>query len=106
MISSEMLNRAAKLLLENSPTGSHVILFGSQARQTSTSESDADFLVIEPEVRNRRTEMVRLRQVVRPLRIPVDVIVVSRSVFDNWKEISNTIIYDAFKEGKDYGVAA
>ena len=106
MISAEMLNQAAKLLLENSPAGSQVILFGSQARQTSTSESDADFLVIEPEVANRHAEMVRLRQVMRPLRIPIDVVVVSRSIFENWKEIPNTVIYDAFKEGKDYGVAA
>lgn len=101
-----MLNQAAKLLLKNSPPGSRLILFGSQARKSSTSESDADFLVIEPEVHNRHAEMVRLRQVVRPLRIPIDVVVVSQSVFDNWKEIPNTIIYDAFKEGKDYGVAA
>jgi predicted nucleotidyltransferase len=106
MISIEMLDRAATLLLGNAPIGSQVILFGSQARQTATSESDADFLVIEPDVRNRHTEMVRLRQVMRPLRIPVDVIVVSRSVFENWKETPNTVIYDAFKEGKDYGVAA
>lgn len=106
MISSEVLNRAAKLLLDNSPAGSQVILFGSQARQTSSIDSDADFLVIEPEVQNRHAEMVRLRQIVRPLRIPVDIVVVSRSIFDNWKEIPNTVIYDAFKEGKDYGVAA
>jgi uncharacterized protein len=106
MISTEMLNRAAKLLLGNSPAGSRVILFGSQARHTATSESDADFLVIEPEVHNRHAEMVRLRQIMRPLRLPIDVVVVSRSVFDNWKEIPNTVIYDAFKEGKDYGVAA
>jgi uncharacterized protein len=106
MISTEMLNRAAKLLLDNSPAGSQVILFGSHARKTATNDSDADFLVIEPEVSNRYTEMVRLRQIMRPLRLPVDVVVVSRSVFDNWKEIPNTVIYDAFKEGKDYGVAA
>jgi predicted nucleotidyltransferase len=106
MVSAEMLNRAARLLLDNSPAGSNVILFGSQARQTATNESDADFLVIEPEVYNRHAEMVRLRQILRPLRFPVDVVVVSRSVFDNWKEIPNTIIYDAYKEGKDYGVAA
>jgi uncharacterized protein len=106
MISSEMLNRAAKLLLENSPSGSRIILFGSQASQTSGSESDADFLVIEPEVQNRHAEMVRLRQILRPLRIPVDIVVVSRMVFENWKEIPNTVFYDAFKEGKEYGVAA
>ena len=106
MISTEMLDRVARLLLENSPSGSRIILFGSQARQTSTNESDVDFLVIEPVVQNRRAEMVRLRQIVRPLRVPVDVVVVSRVVFENWKEIPNTVLYNAFKEGKDYSIAA
>lgn len=106
MISKEMLNKAAKLLLENSPLGSQLILFGSQARGTKTSESDADFLVIEPDVQNRYAEMVRLRQILRPLRIPVDIVVVSRSIFEDWKEVPNTVIYEAFKEGRDYGVSA
>lgn len=106
MISIEMLNQAARLLLENCPSGSRVILFGSQARQTSTEESDADFLVVEPEVQNRHAEMVRLRQIVRPLRIPVDIVVASYAVFENWKEIPNTVFYEADKEGIVYGIAA
>ena len=106
MISLEMLERAAKLLLDNSPAGLRVILFGSHARHAAKNESDADFLVIEPEVYNRHSEMVRLRQVMRPLRIPIDVVVISRSVFEDWKEIPNTVIYDAVKEGIEYGVAA
>ncbi len=106
MISEEMINQAAKILLENSPSGSQIILFGSQARRSATNESDADFLIIEPEVQNRHAEMVRLRETLRPLRIPVDVIVVSRMVFENWKEIPNTIMNDAFMEGRNYGVAA
>lgn len=106
MISKEMLNKAAKLLLENSPLGSQLILFGSQVRGTKTSESDADFLVIEPDVQNRYAEMVRLRQILRPLRIPVDIVVVSRSIFEDWKEVPNTVIYEAFKEERDYGVSA
>ena len=106
MITEEVLNQAVELLLSNSPSGSKVILFGSQARHTATDESDADFLVIEPEVTNRYEEMVRLRKVLRSLRIPVDILVVSRSVFENWKEIPNTVIYQAAKEGKRFGFAA
>ncbi|HAJ79180.1 MAG TPA: DNA polymerase subunit beta [Fibrobacteres bacterium] len=106
MISIEMLNKAAELLLDNTSSGTQVILFGSHARNTATNESDADFLVIEPELEDRHSEMVRLRRIMRPLRIPVDVVVVSRKIFEEWKDIPNTLLYDAVKEGKNYGIAA
>ena len=106
MISKEMLDRAAELLLNNSPAGSQVVLFGSHVRNSATDESDADFLVIEPDVHDRHADMVRLRQVLRPLRIPVDVVVVSRTIFEKWKNIPNTILYDAERDGKKYGIAA
>jgi len=93
-------------LLESAPAGSQVILFGSHARQTATSFSDADFLVIEPEVLDRYGEMVRLGRILRPLRIAADVVVVSRFVYENWKDIPNTLLYNAAREGIDYGIAA
>jgi uncharacterized protein len=106
MITSEILNKAAKMLLDNAPVGTQVILFGSHARNTATDESDADFLVIEPELDDRNREMVRLRHIMRPLRIPVDILVVSRRVFEEWKNVPNTLLNDALKEGRNYGVAA
>jgi predicted nucleotidyltransferase len=106
MISGELIDRAAQRLLEAAPSGSRVILFGSQARSGATDQSDADFLVIEPDLRDRHAEMVRLRQLLRPLRIPVDVLVVSRSVFEEWKDMPNTILFDAAREGREYGAAA
>jgi hypothetical protein len=38
-----------------------------------------DFLVIESEPHEKFNEMVRLRQVLRPLKIPVDVLVYSQA---------------------------
>jgi uncharacterized protein len=106
MISQETLKRAAEQLLREAPVGSRVILFGSQASATANDQSDADFLVIEPEVSNRRAEMVRLRQVLRPLRIPADIVVVSRAIFDKWKNIPTTVLFDAVTKGKEYDLAA
>jgi predicted nucleotidyltransferase len=106
MISPELIDLAAQKLLDAIPPGSRGMLFGSQARVNATDQSDADFLVIEPVLNDRHAEMVRLRQVLRPLRIPVDILVVSRTVFEEWKDTPSTILFDAAREGREYGVAA
>jgi uncharacterized protein len=56
-----------------------ILLFGSHARGEARDDSDLDLLVIETEVADRAAEMVRLRRVLRPLRIPVDLPVYSRA---------------------------
>ncbi len=85
MIYETMIARAVELLQRAAPDAT-IILFGSHARGDAHAESDLDFLVIEPEVRARREEMVRLRDALRPLRIPVDVLVASRKTFDEWAD--------------------
>jgi predicted nucleotidyltransferase/HEPN domain-containing protein len=97
------IERAASTLRALVPQGSDVILFGSYARGDAGPESDVDFLVVEPTLRSRRAEMVRLRQALRPLRIPVDVLVVGRAVFDEWKALPNNVIYEANREGRIMG---
>jgi predicted nucleotidyltransferase len=106
MIPDQMLKRAIERLRQEVPTGSRIILFGSQATATANDESDADFLIIEPELTDRRSEMVRLRQILRPLRIPVDIVVVSLAIFETWKNVPNTLLFDAATKGKEYGIAA
>jgi predicted nucleotidyltransferase len=90
---------AAELLRNHAPQGSQIILFGSRARGDFREDSDADFLVVEPSLRNRRAEMVRLREVVRPTRVPVDIVVVGRGTFEQWRDTPNTVIYEAAREG-------
>jgi uncharacterized protein len=89
------------MLLQAAP-GSRVILFGSWARGTARPDSDLDFLVVEPVVSAPHAEMVRLREVLRPLRIPTDVLVVSEKVFQEWRDTPNTVIHAAATEGKVY----
>ena len=105
MTDASTIETAAQMLLRAAP-GSKVILFGSHARGTPHDESDLDFLVVEPELADRHGEMVRLRQVLRPLRIPVDVLVVSAKVFDEWRDTPNTLIHEAAREGKVYDQVA
>ena len=62
--------------------------------------------MVEPLVTNPRAEMVRLRDVLRPLRVPADVLVVSDKVFQEWCDTPNTVIYAAATEGKVYDQVA
>ena len=93
------------MLLRAAP-GSKVILFGSWARGTPHADSDLDFLVVEPSLTDPRAEMVRLREVLRPLRVPADVLVVSDKVFREWRDTPNTVIHAAATEGIVYDQVA
>ena len=106
MIDQATITTAVRMLLDAAPSGSSVILFGSHARGDAREHSDLDFLVVEPCVSSRRQESVRLRQVLRPLNIAVDVLVVSRHIFDAWRDKPNTVVYDAAREGKVFDDAA
>ena len=77
-----------------------VILFGSYARGDARDDSDIDILIVEPTVRSKRDEMLRLRRLLRPLRVPVDVLVVSEAEFNDWAHLAGTVLYWANTEGK------
>jgi predicted nucleotidyltransferase len=99
MITSEKITQAvATLAKEAQPC--KIILFGSYARGEAGPDSDVDLLVIEPEVSHKRKEMVRLRNVLRPMRIPVDVVVASEKGIADWGHLPGTVYYWALKEGK------
>lgn len=89
------------MLLAAAP-GAKVILFGSYARGDARDDSDVDFLVVEPEVTDWLAEMVRLAEVLRPLRLPADVLVVSAERFAYWRDTPNTVMYRAAREGRSY----
>ncbi len=48
------------------------MLFGSRARGDARDDSDLDFLVIEKHLDSKLSEMVRLRDALPPLAVPVD----------------------------------
>ena len=99
MISFETIENAVRILAEAAkPT--KIILFGSYSRGDACEDSDIDLLVVEPKVSSKRDEMVRLRGLLRPLRMPVDVLVVSEKEFNDWRHLAGSVLYWADKEGK------
>lgn len=77
-----------------------ILLFGSHARGEARDDSDLDLLVIESEVADRAAEMVRLRRVLRPLRIPADILAYSRVDVERWNDQPGSALYWALREGK------
>ena len=106
MIDQATIDKAAGMLLAAAPPGSKVILFGSHARGSAGADSDLDFLVVEPEVKQPFQEMVRLRKALRPLLVAADILVATFQEFDYWKDTPSTVYYDASHEGRVYEKAA
>jgi uncharacterized protein len=106
MIPGSTIEEAAEALLAAVPRGSRVILFGSQATGRADARSDVDILVVEPDVQDRVWEMLRLTELLRPLKLPLDLLVLSSQAFDRWKDTPNSIAYRVAREGKVYGPAA
>ncbi|MCK4304300.1 MAG: nucleotidyltransferase domain-containing protein [Candidatus Eisenbacteria sp.] len=77
-----------------------IILFGSAATGQMTRDSDIDLLIVEPDPGDRRKESVRLREMLRGLGYPFDVIVISTSWFEESKGVIGGIAYPANKYGK------
>ncbi len=77
-----------------------ILLFGSHVRDAAREGSDLDLLVIESEVPDRLAEMVRLRRVLRPLRIPVDILVYSSADVARWGDQPGSTLFWALREGR------
>jgi uncharacterized protein len=105
VISGEIIEQAARLLVAAARQPARVLLFGSHARGDAGPDSDIDFLVIEQEVPNRHTEMVRLGREVASLGVPIDVLVVSEAYAEEWGGVKNTVIHAALTEGREFAAA-
>jgi predicted nucleotidyltransferase len=92
MITREIIDRAVHILAETAKP-SRIMVFGSYARGDAREDSDLDLLVIEPRVEDRAREMVRLRRALRPLRIPVEILVCSADEVARWGGQPGSALY-------------
>lgn len=100
MPDNAVVAEAGRRLLKAVPPRTQVILFGSAARGELTQDSDLDFLVVERDVEDRHAEQVRLRRELRPLGVPVDVIVVSERYAEEWGPARGSMVHAALTEGR------
>jgi predicted nucleotidyltransferase len=95
----DLIVEASRRLADAAPNAK-VILFGSHARGDARPDSDLDLLVIEPELKSRRAEFVRLREALGNLGVPIDLVVVPESHVDEWGHFEGTMLNDALREGR------
>jgi predicted nucleotidyltransferase len=105
-IPMSIVDDALACLAKEVPSGSRLIVFGSQARGTADAESDLDLLVVEPAVGDRFAEMVRLSAALGRRLIPADVVVMSAESFERQKAVANTLAWRAAREGQVHEFAA
>ena len=96
---SAAIEASVRLLVE-AANPRRIILFGSHARGAANATSDIDLLIVFDRVTSRRAETVHLLDVLRPLRIPVDVVVVSEESLREWGAIAGTIYHEALTAGR------
>ena len=77
-----------------------VILFGSAATGRMTRDSDVDLMILEASPADVREERIRLRQALRGLGHPFDVIVMATERFEESKDVIGGIAYPAHKYGR------
>lgn len=78
-----------------------LFLFGSNATGTGGSNSDLDVLVVaDDSVQNTRQESVRLRRALRGILMPVDILVVNESFFNEHRETPGLIYREVLANGR------
>lgn len=99
MSDKTLIAEAARRLSEAAP-GAQVILFGSYARGDAQPGSDLDLLVVEPGLKSRRAEFVRLREALGAMSVPIDLIVVSSEHAGRWGPVPGTLMHEALRDGR------
>jgi predicted nucleotidyltransferase len=100
MPSDAIIEDAGRRLAAAARSPARVVLFGSRARGDARADSDLDFLVIEAHLESKLDEMVRLRDALPPLGVPVDVVVVSEDEVSRRQQVPSTLVHRALREGR------
>jgi predicted nucleotidyltransferase len=99
MISDELRDTIVSRIRETCDPD-RIILFGSHTRGDTDDDSDIDLLVIKSGVEHRRQEAVRIYRAMKGIRTPVDVVVATPEIIEEYKDCWYTVYHDAAKQGQ------
>lgn len=77
-----------------------IIIFGSAAAGQMNRDSDIDLLILETAPSNVREERIRIRESLRGMTYPFDVIVMAVEHFEESKNVIGGLAYPANKYGR------
>lgn len=98
-IDQELINEVVKRVVSVTKP-QRIILFGSAANDNMTKDSDIDLLILESNPINTRKESDRIRDVMRGLDYPLDILVMTIERFEESKNVIGGIAFPANKYGK------
>lgn len=98
-VAAGLVDTIVQRLLEVSQPD-RIILFGSAARGQMTPDSDIDLLVLEASPVQPRRQIIRLRNALRGLGYPFDVMVMATGRFEETKDVIGGLAYPANKYGR------
>jgi predicted nucleotidyltransferase len=99
MISQHLQNTIVNRIRE-SLDPDRIILFGSHARDSASDKSDIDLMVVKSGVQHRRQEAVRIYRALKGLSVPVDVMVTTPEIMEEYKDCWHLVYHDVAKEGQ------
>ena len=94
---SHIDDAVGRLLESFSPV--KIIVFGSVVRDRAQAGSDLDFLVVLPQVDNKREAAIAMRRSLSGLGVPVDVFVTTEQEIERRGWIKGTVLRAALEEG-------
>lgn len=100
MLTDHHVQDIARRLGAAAGSPAQVIVFGSYGRGDATEDSDLDLLVIEREIADHTSEYRRLRELVGPVGIGVDLMLMPQAEFDRRRDWSSSAVYWAAREGR------
>ncbi len=99
-VTPEKISEAVRRLVQ-AASPRKIILFGSRARAGASKDSDLDLMVITGPLSDEQQfhEMIRLRDLLSPLIMSVDVLVVPEEKMEYWHDTPGNVYYEAALDG-------
>jgi len=94
----EIKNEIVKALAPLNPE--KIILFGSFAYGTPNENSDLDICVIQKDYKNRWTEKLKIRELLKSINIPIDILNPKIDEYEFYSKEINSVYYDIETKGE------